>query len=82
MLEVLPTKKELAKKIDHTSLDPSSTYTMIRNHCNESVKVRTVIGFPLGIFFNSPEGMAFNVPRSHRACSDLEFKISLYQENF
>jgi len=24
--------------IDHTLLNPSSTYTMIRNHCNESVK--------------------------------------------
>jgi len=29
---------KLAKIIDHTLLDPSSTYTMIRSHCEESVK--------------------------------------------
>jgi len=32
------TPEKLAKMIDHTLLNPSSTYTMIRNHCNESVK--------------------------------------------
>ena len=32
------TIEKFAKMIDHTLLNPSSTYTMIRNHCNESAK--------------------------------------------
>ena len=32
------TIEKLAKIMDHTLLDPSSTYAMIRNHCSESAK--------------------------------------------
>ena len=37
-VRALPTREELARMIDHTLLDPSSTYDTVRNHCKEAAK--------------------------------------------